>query len=82
MSWITVTDLIREVHAGDDTLRGAWPFHYWGIEPLDEERPDWQLRYASVFQIGNAPSTSVAQTVRDAGIQEAGPEVIIALDAR
>ncbi len=79
--WTPVTDLIREIHACDDLL-GAWPVHYWGLEPLDEKRPDWQLRYASVFQIGNAPSTSVAQTVRDAGIQEAGPEVIIALDAR
>jgi len=53
-SWTPVTDSIREIHDGDDSLRNAWPLGYWGLEPLDDSRSDWQLRYASVFQIGQA----------------------------
>ena len=50
LGWRPVTEMIREVHEGDPSLRGDWPFKYWGLEPLDEGRSDWQLRYASVFQ--------------------------------
>jgi chemotaxis methyl-accepting protein methylase len=50
--WSPVTDLIREIHDADD-LAPAWPTSYWGLEPLDDSRSDWQLRYASVFQIGS-----------------------------
>lgn len=55
MGWKPVTDLLREVHDGDASIRSGWPMEYWGLEPLDDERRDWQIRYASVFQIGNAP---------------------------
>jgi chemotaxis methyl-accepting protein methylase len=53
--WTPVTEMIREIHEGDDSLRNAWPLQYWGLEPLDDKRPDWQLRYASVFEIGGVP---------------------------
>jgi chemotaxis methyl-accepting protein methylase len=52
MGWKPVTELIREVHEGDSSLRRGWPLRYWGLEPFHDRRPDWKLRYASVFQIG------------------------------
>jgi chemotaxis methyl-accepting protein methylase len=50
-AWRPVTDLIEEVHEGDQTLRRDWPLHYWGLEPLDRGKEDWKVRYASVFQL-------------------------------
>ncbi len=46
-----VTEMIEEIHEGDTSLRKDWPFRYWGLEPLNRRRPDWQIRYCSVFQI-------------------------------
>ena len=57
MGWQPVPDLIREVHDGDQSIRRGWPVEYWGLEPLDDTRPDWQVRYASVFQIGSQDPT-------------------------
>jgi len=54
IGWKPVTQLIREIHEGDTSLRQGWPLEYWGLEPMLENRADWQTRYASVFQIGNA----------------------------
>ena len=54
LGWKPVTELIREIHDGDPSLRRDWPMQYWGLEPLNESRLDWKLRYASVFQIGEA----------------------------
>jgi chemotaxis methyl-accepting protein methylase len=45
-----VTELIEDIHEGDQSLRRDWPLRYWGLEPIDERRPDWKMRYASVFQ--------------------------------
>lgn len=56
--WTPIQDLMREIHDGDISIRAAWPLQYWSLEPLDTRRPDWQLRYASVFRIGTAPSAS------------------------
>jgi SAM-dependent methyltransferase len=55
MGWKPVTDLMREIHEGDASVRRGWPLEYWGLEPFCDDRPDWTLRYASVFQIGAAP---------------------------
>lgn len=52
MGWQPVPDLLREIHDGDDSIRRGWPVEYWGLEPLDDRRTDWQIRYTSVFQIG------------------------------
>jgi chemotaxis methyl-accepting protein methylase len=65
--WSPVTQLIREIHEADD-LRPAWPAHYWGLEPLDDSRPDWRIRYASVFQIG-AASPSITESADDPDLQ-------------
>ena len=52
MGWKPVTELLREIHEGDTSLIKGWPLEYWGLEPLCDDRSDWKLRYASVFQIG------------------------------
>ena len=52
MGWKPVTGLIREIHEGDASLRRDWPLEYWGLEPFQDNRPDWRIRYASVFQLG------------------------------
>lgn len=54
MRWKPVTELMREVHEGDWSLRRGWPLRYWGLEPFQDDRPDRAIRYASVFQIGEA----------------------------
>jgi chemotaxis methyl-accepting protein methylase len=53
MKWLPVVDLIREIHEGDDSIRRGWPTEYWGLEPFNSRRPDWAIRYASVFQVSN-----------------------------
>jgi chemotaxis methyl-accepting protein methylase len=52
MGWKPVTDLMRDVYEGDPSLSAGWPLEYWGLEPFCDDRPDWRIRYASVFQIG------------------------------
>ncbi len=54
MGWKPVTDLMREIHEGDVSLRRGWPMEYWGLEPFSDKRRDWKIRYASAFQIGGA----------------------------
>jgi chemotaxis methyl-accepting protein methylase len=54
MGWQPVRESIREIHDGDESLRSAWPLQYWGLEPLDDTLPEWEMRYASVFRIGNS----------------------------
>lgn len=51
MGWQPVTDLLREVHEGDFSLQRGWPLEYYGLEPFCDDRRDWKIRYASVFQI-------------------------------
>lgn len=55
--WTPVTEMMREMHDGDESIRRGWPLEYWGLEPFDERRPDWQIRYASVFRVGDASSS-------------------------
>ena len=55
LGWKPVTDLMREVHEGDSSLRNGWPLEYWGLEPFRHKRRDWRLRYASVFRVGETP---------------------------
>lgn len=52
MDWRPESDLIREIHEGDVSLAAGWPFGWWGLEPFSENYPDWSIRYASVFQVG------------------------------
>ncbi len=49
--WEPVRDLMAEIHDGDPSVRADWPWQWWGLEPFDRRRSDWQTRYAAVFQI-------------------------------
>jgi chemotaxis methyl-accepting protein methylase len=51
LRWRPVTELIDEIHEGDPTLRRGWPLEYWGLEPFNQARIDWKMRYTSVFEI-------------------------------
>lgn len=51
LGWQPVPDLIREIHDGDPSVRRDWPWKWWGLEPLNDRRRDWQLRYAVAFRI-------------------------------
>ena len=51
LGWEPVPELMAEIHDGDPLVRADWPWHWWGLEPLDRRRHDWQTRYASVFRI-------------------------------
>jgi len=55
LGWKPVGDLIKDIHEGDPSLRQGWPLEYWGLEPFWDDRSDWKVRYASVFQIGEGP---------------------------
>jgi len=65
LHWKPVLDLIREVHEGDPSLTMGWPFGWWRLEPFCEDQPDWRIRYASVFQVGEdrlwIPQVSLAE---------------------
>jgi SAM-dependent methyltransferase len=51
LGWEPLTELMAEIHDGDPSLRADWPWHWWGLEPLNRKRHDWQTRYAAVFRI-------------------------------
>jgi SAM-dependent methyltransferase len=48
-----VRELIEEIHDGDRSLRADWPWAWWGLEPLNRKRRDWQTRYAAAFRIAS-----------------------------
>jgi chemotaxis methyl-accepting protein methylase len=52
LGWEPLAELNAEMHDGDPTVRDDWPWRWWGLEPLDRTRADWQMRYASAFQVG------------------------------
>ena len=56
LTWKPVSDLIREIHEGDFSLAKGWPLEWWGLEPFCEDHPDWRIRYASVFRVGETLS--------------------------
>lgn len=55
-NWKPVEEQIEEIHEGDPCMRGYWPFHYGGLEPIDKRRSDWKTRYAAAFHV--APGKS------------------------
>ena len=46
-----ILELMAEIHDGDPLVRDDWPWRWWGLEPIDRQRSNWQIRYASAFQI-------------------------------
>jgi SAM-dependent methyltransferase len=53
LGWEPVTELIMEIHDGDPSVRADWPWQWWGLEPLNHSKDDWQIRYAAVFRIAD-----------------------------
>jgi polysaccharide pyruvyl transferase WcaK-like protein/chemotaxis methyl-accepting protein methylase len=65
LGWVAVTELIEEIHEGDPSLRRDWPLQYWGLEPFDPRRSDRDVRYASVFRLGESRAVDSRKGVRD-----------------
>lgn len=63
LGWSPVTQFLEEIHDGDPSLRRDWPLRYWGLEPLCRKKPDWSIRYASVFQLNHQTDSLQMQTV-------------------
>jgi len=63
LRWRPIPELIEEIHEGDPSVRRDWPRAWWGLEPLDTKRDDWQMRYAAVFQLKDGDSTSMVDGV-------------------
>jgi chemotaxis methyl-accepting protein methylase len=57
LGWEPIPDLRAEIHDGDPLVRADWPWQWWGLEPLDPRRPDWETRYSAVFRIGKGRVT-------------------------
>jgi hypothetical protein len=51
LGWHPVQELLEEIHEGDPWMKTFWPWHYAGLEPLNEKRGDWKRRYAAAFQL-------------------------------
>jgi O-antigen/teichoic acid export membrane protein/SAM-dependent methyltransferase len=51
LGWEPLAELIAEIHEGDPSVRADWPWQWWGLEPLNRRRHDWQTRYAAAFRI-------------------------------
>jgi chemotaxis methyl-accepting protein methylase len=50
--WQPVPELIEQIHEGDPSLMTEWPLEYWALEPYQAGRRDRDIRYASVFKLG------------------------------
>jgi chemotaxis methyl-accepting protein methylase len=69
LGWVPVTELIEEIHEGDPSLRKDWPLQYWGLEPFDRRRSDRDIRYASVFRLGESQGIEPAEALSDTHAQ-------------
>ena len=58
LGWDPVPELRTEIHEGDPLVRADWPWRWWGLEPLDSRRPDWETRYSAVFRIPKSSSST------------------------
>jgi SAM-dependent methyltransferase len=65
LGWKPMLDLIAEVHDGDESVRADWPWCWWGLEPFDRRRADWQTRYAAFFQVAESEPARTSGGERD-----------------
>ncbi len=49
--WRRVPELVEEIHEANPSVRRDWPCAWWGLEPLNTKRADWQMQYAAVFRL-------------------------------
>ena len=78
LGWEPIPELRAEIHDGDPLVRSDWPWRWWGLEPLDRRRPDWETRYSAVFRIGTDPHPRAAPA---APAVQRGPGVLFAYTA-
>lgn len=45
-----VTYNLEDIYHADVRAREVWPLKWWGLEPLDNNRCDWMVRYCTVFR--------------------------------
>jgi len=58
LGWEPIPELRSEIHDGDQLVRSDWPWRWWGLEPLNPRRSEWETRYSAVFRIGRDPLTA------------------------
>jgi polysaccharide pyruvyl transferase WcaK-like protein/chemotaxis methyl-accepting protein methylase len=51
LGWEPIPEMRAEIHDGDPLVRSDWPWRWWGLEPLDRRRPEWETRYSAVFRV-------------------------------
>jgi SAM-dependent methyltransferase len=51
LGWKPIPELMADIHDGDQSVRADWPWQWWALEPLDQRKPDWRIRYAAAFQV-------------------------------
>jgi chemotaxis methyl-accepting protein methylase len=51
LRWKPILDLIEQIHNGDPSVCADWPWEWWGLEPIDYRRRDWQMRYGVAFRL-------------------------------
>ena len=54
LGWEPVPELMAEIHDGDPLVRADWPWHWWGLEPLDRRR----TRLADPLRVSVPPEGS------------------------
>jgi hypothetical protein len=77
LGWEPVPELIAEIHDGDPSVRADWPWQWWGLEPLNRRRHDWQTRYAAALGLlvrnpNDLRSSVIMRTSRKIGHNRAG----------
>jgi SAM-dependent methyltransferase len=72
LGWQPLHDLIEDIHDGDSYVRTDWPWKYWGLEPLNKRRRDWNVRYASVFQVVAGDSVGKYSATERHSVHETG----------
>ena len=50
LGFTPVTARLEDIYTAEDGLLTAWPFQFWGLEPMDRRRQDWPQRYTTVFR--------------------------------
>jgi len=66
LGWSPLHEFLEEIHEGDPCMKGLWPCHYGGLEPLNKRRRDWSLRYAAAFEF--VPSGKSAENREELGM--------------
>jgi hypothetical protein len=70
LGWKPLEELLEQIYEGDTWMKGLWPCHYAGLEPLDKRRQNWTVRYAAAFQL--IPSAKGLELERRETVAEAG----------